>query len=311
MDNNSLMNVFQSGMTYMQPALSTVVGALLTTLFLRGNTAKQEFEKIRASKFEEAADILLKNGKMSYYEYYKCKNFISIAKLADEANIWDKQTADDKKKPGFDFDWFMRFFDSAGNVSDINMQQLWARILAGEICNQGSFSLRAIETLKNMSREEAILFQKIAHLVLTEKNGLKFIMCMSNDLAQDINEKYGIGKNEFILLEECGLLSSIRDDNRVILNESLPGIWNGNIIIIFRYKQTDGVLNSYKYSCYTLTRTAEQLLSIVDAEPYDSYILDVAKELSKKYSGNLLVTAHRIIHNDISAFEYDSDIMEL
>ena len=311
MDNNSLLNVFQSGLTYVQPALATVVGALLTTLFLRGNTAKQEFEKLKASRFDEVADILLKDGKMSYCEYYKCKNFLSIAKLADKEKIWDKQTTDYKEKQGFDFDWFMRLFDSVGNVSDIDMQLLWARVLAGEICNHGSFSLRTIETLKNMNREDAIVFQKMAHLVLTDKSGLKFIMCMSNDLAQDINEKYGIGKSEFIMLEECGLLSSVRDDNRVILNESLPGIWNGNIIIIFRYKLTEGVLNSYKYSCYTLTRTAEQLLSIVDEEPYDSYILDIAKELSKKYSGNLFVTAHRIIHNDISSFEYDSDVIEL
>ena len=42
----------------------------------------------------------------------------------------------------------MRFFDTAGNVSSEKMQRLWAKILSNEIENAGSFSLRAIETLK-------------------------------------------------------------------------------------------------------------------------------------------------------------------
>lgn len=307
MDTNALMNVFQSGMTYVQPALSTVVGALLTTLFLRRNTAKEELQKLKAKRFDEAADILLKSGKMSYYEYYRWNNFASVAKLADSAEVWKTNSAPENSVAGFDFDWFIRFFDSAGNVSDTDMQQLWARVLAGEICNQGSFSLRTIETLRNMNQKEASLFERAASLVLSEKNGTKFIMCTSNDLGQDINEQYRIGKNEFILLEECGLISSLRNDNRISLSEPLPGVWNDHIILLFSYKRSDGVLNSYKYSSYTLTQTARQLLSIVDSTPNDNYILEIGRELSKKYSSNLQIKAHKIQNEDIADFKFVTD----
>lgn len=293
MDVNNLITVVQEGVTLFQPALSTIVGAVLSTLFLKKNTSQSEFEKIKAGKFNEAVDLLLDNGKMSYLEYYKCRNFLDIAKMADE---YQNESSGTKGEDGqiLDFDWFMRFFDAVGNISNVEMKKLWAKILAGEVSNQGTFSLRTLETLRNMNQKEASLFQQMAHLVLTEKNGLQFILCMSNDLGKDINEKYGLSKNEFIILEECGLLSSIRSDNRIFLDEPMSGIWNNEIIIMLKYKHQDGVLNSYKYSSYTLTQSARQLLSIVDTTPNNEYLLDVGKELMKKYSGNLKITAHSI-----------------
>lgn len=294
LDTNNLINILENGVTYFQPALSTVVGAVLSTLFLKKNTSQPEFEKIKAGKFNEAIDFLLDTGKMSYFEYYKCRNFLNVAKLADKYETDFEKYKINQENNSFDFDWFIRFFDSVGNISNAEMQDLWARILAGEINNQGTFSLRTLETLRNMNQEEAILFQKIAHLVLTEKNGLKFILCMSDDLGKDINEEYGLRKNEFIILEECGILSSIRNDNRIYLNKPLNGIWNGEIIIILKYKRQDGGINSYKYSSYSLTQSAKELLYIIDTTPNSEYLLKIGKELMKKYSGNLLITAHTI-----------------
>jgi len=303
-DTNSIIEIVKKGAAFLQPAIPGVVGALLTTLFLRKNTGAVEFEKIKAGKFEEAIDQLLESGKMTYFEFYKCRNFLHIARLADQYQEERKQSADGGDNP-FDFDWFIRFFDAAGNISNEKMQELWAKVFAGEIQNSGAFSLRALDTLKNMNQKEAELFQRIAHLVLTEQNGLKFVLSMSGDLGKDINEQYGLSRNDFAILEECGIVNSLRSDSRITLKSKLCGIWNDNIIIIFKYKQTDGVLNSYKYSSYTLTQSACQLLSIVDTTPNDEYLLDIGVEHMKKYSGNLLITAHPITDSNFDSFSYD------
>lgn len=306
LDTNNLIDIIENGVTYFQPALSTVVGAVLSTLFIKRNTNQPEFEKIKAGKFNEVIDFLLDTGKMSYFEYYKCQNFLNVAKLADRYEDAFKEFKNNQKSNSFNFDWFIRFFDSVGNISDTEMQDLWAKILADEIHNQGTFSLRTLETLRNMNQEEAILFQKIAHLVLTEKNGLKFILCMSDDLGNDINEEYELRKNEFITLEECGILSSIRNDNRIYLNKPLSGMWNSETIIIFKYKHQDGGLNSYKYSSYSLTQSARELLGVVDTTPNNEYLLKIGRELMKKYSGNLRITAHKIIDisdNDVTYYD--------
>lgn len=305
MDTSSLIEIIKDNAIQFQPIIQGAVGALLTTLFLRKNAGTSEFEKIKAGKFEEALEMLLENGKMTYFELYKCRNFLKIATLADQYKQQNNQT--NKSNESFDFDWFVRFFDAAGNISNIEMQKLWGKILSEEIDCRGSFSLRSLETLKNMNQTEALLFQTIANLVLTEQNGLKFILCMSDDLGKDINEEYGIGKNEFVILEECGILSSIRSDNRISLNSYPSGIWNGSIILVLHYKRSDGVLNSYKYSSYTLTQSACQLLSIVDTDPNNEYLIKIGRELAKKYSGNLHVSAHNILSKDISSFIYDED----
>uniref|UniRef100_UPI004057B387 DUF2806 domain-containing protein n=1 Tax=Alistipes sp. TaxID=1872444 RepID=UPI004057B387 len=59
-----------------------------------------------------------------------------------------------------DTDWLNRFFTVVEDVSDAEMQQLWGRILAGEIKHPKSYSLRTMETLRNMTKEEADLFVK-------------------------------------------------------------------------------------------------------------------------------------------------------
>lgn len=57
-------------------------------------------------------------------------------------------------------DWVYEFFDSCQNCSDENLQVIWAKILSGEIDEPGSFSRRALHTVKVMSAEEANLFTR-------------------------------------------------------------------------------------------------------------------------------------------------------
>ena len=306
-------------------AISSIVGVLMTALFLRGNTNTSEFEKFKAGKFNEALDELLKSGKMSYMELYKCKNFLVIAKKAEEIcsetkiaeiNANNNQRRNNYEEPSaYDFDWFVRFFDAAGNVSNDKMQQLWARILAGEVQQPGTFSLRTIETLYNMTHSEATLFQTIASIILMEYDGSKFIYRSeySDFEASDaeINGKYGFGAQEFAILEECGLLSSLRQESyATVINESI-GIYNDNIILMFQVKSDIEGKEPFQYSCYMLTQTALQLLSIVQAEPNDKYIIDLGVYLKKRNPG-FLITAHKILSIKSNEVSYDvsKDLLE-
>lgn len=60
------------------------------------------------------------------------------------------------------------------------MRQLWARVLAGEIEHPGSFSLRTVEVLRNMSQAEALAFKNASSLVLEETDGSQFLFCDSD-----------------------------------------------------------------------------------------------------------------------------------
>lgn len=138
-------------------AVGPIVGSIITAVFLRSNTATTEFEKLKAGRFDEVIEELLTSGQMTYTEFYKAKNFLKIAKKADTHYSKKQQ---DRNYNFYDFDWFMRFYEAVGNISDDDMQDIWARILAGEINNPSFFSLRTIDVLRNMRESDAELFLK-------------------------------------------------------------------------------------------------------------------------------------------------------
>ena len=63
-----------------------------------------------------------------------------------------------------DPDWFQQFSDLILDISNHSMQQLWAKILAGEIASPGKFSLKTLHSLKRMSYKEALALQQAANL---------------------------------------------------------------------------------------------------------------------------------------------------
>ena len=147
MDGNALILCLQNGLETASK-VGPIVGAIFAAIFLRKNTKDVEFEKLKAGKFREVADRLLASGYMTYTEFYKAANFLHVAELADQVFKQDYQNkADENQK--YDFDWYMRFYDIVGNISDEEMQALWARILAGEIHRKGTYSLQLLDILKN------------------------------------------------------------------------------------------------------------------------------------------------------------------
>ena len=63
-----------------------------------------------------------------------------------------------------DVDWINRFFSIAQDISEPKMQQIWGQILSGETTAPGRFSLRSIETLRNVSQHEAEIFSRACSL---------------------------------------------------------------------------------------------------------------------------------------------------
>ena len=92
MNSNAIIDLLSEGMPIVNSAINSVVGALVTTLFVRKNTRAEEFEKIKLGKFNDVIEDLLDNGKMTYLEYYKCNNFLKIAKLTKKLKRPTKST---------------------------------------------------------------------------------------------------------------------------------------------------------------------------------------------------------------------------
>lgn len=82
---------------------------------------------------------------------------------AEEALCEDGEAAPDTN---VNDDWLYRWRDYTGEVSDADLQKIWGRILAGEVKAPGTYSLRTLDFLRNLSQEEAALIAKIASVVI-------------------------------------------------------------------------------------------------------------------------------------------------
>lgn len=153
------------------PALEGLLGALVATLFLRRDSKVKAFEEIKGKNFAVITQKLLDEGKMSYFEYYKCKNFYQVAQKADSyiqeiKNNTEESAEPEENKEYMDFDWFMRFFDSVGTISNEDLQDLWSKVLASEVSKPKTCSLRTLDMIRNMSAEEAKTFQELSKFII-------------------------------------------------------------------------------------------------------------------------------------------------
>jgi len=274
---------------FVQPAISTAVGAVLATLFMRKNISKAEFEKLKQAKFADIANRLLEDGHMTYLEYYKCKNFTEVAEKADKvfpkiAQPKQHEENNTEDKP-FNIDWFIRFYESAGNISDDDMQNLWARLLAGEVSSPGKFSLRAMDTLRNMSKEEAECLMEMAKWTIS-KNKIDFL-CSNTIMKHQLFQKA-------IVLENSGILNL--DSSRTVNGIAKPDAFllaEGNLCI----KANIEVEAHFKYSVYFYTQVGVELLKLIDQPPSDECILECFRAIQKKLS-HLNLTIHNVLNRD-------------
>ncbi|MBK4526206.1 DUF2806 domain-containing protein [Enterobacter hormaechei] len=58
-------------------------------------------------------------------------------------------------------DWLFRWRDSAATTTSEKLQDLWGRVLAGEMKSPGSYSLRTLDFIRNLSQREASDIQQL------------------------------------------------------------------------------------------------------------------------------------------------------
>jgi hypothetical protein len=97
-------------------------------------------------------------------------------------------------------DWIFRWRDYVGDISSDSLQQLWGQILAGEVKAPGTFSLRCLEFVRNLSLEEAQLISMLSPLVI----GSKIIW-----RDAEVLQTKGITFSMLMELQELGVLSGV------------------------------------------------------------------------------------------------------
>ena len=275
--------------------VSSVVGGLFTTIFLRRNTSVAEFEKIKNGQFKEVADSLLKAGKMTYVEYYQASNFLEVAKKADK---YYSEIHHDNNNANYDFDWFVRFYEAVGNISDEVMQDLWAKLLAGEVAEPSSFSLKTIDVLRNLSKQDAELFSLIcSHSVMTR--GQNFLPHYDTYL-----EKHNIYYTDIMKLNEQGL---IFNDGTIGFSMSIgqnPNVlfWNNDLVMTIESSDDKNIEIHIK--TYPFTKAGQELAVLVSKSVSEENFIELAKEIANK-NQECILGVYKIVSLDEKSILHD------
>ena len=189
--------------------------------------------------------------------------------LADDPQAPPDRTVDD--------DWLFRWRDAASVVSSEELQTLWGRVFAGEIKSPGSFSLRTLEFLKNISHEEALKIAKLAPFVL------------NNDCIFRGDEKLLISEGitfGFLLdlqnlgitcgVETTGLTVEIRNHHPDKFQQAF--VSHGRVLVV-AHEDTSQKLT---LEIYGLTSIGRQIFKLGSFKPHEIYLRNVGQAICRK-----------------------------
>ena len=165
---------------------------------------------------------------LQFQQQRRLRNVEAIA-TATAADLGKETVTDDTPDP----DWIARFFGEAQEVSSAEMQQLWARILADEVRQPRSTSIRTLDILRNLDPRVASTFMRLCSLssalavigniqmtspldpdtgfVDPRQNRLLLdqrVVVFAGNAASNALRSYGLGFGTLNVLNEYGLIIS-------------------------------------------------------------------------------------------------------
>jgi Protein of unknown function (DUF2806) len=194
-------------------------------------------------------------------------NLESILRKATEEIASDPPQQDPAEE--IDDDWLSRFYSEASKTSDEEMQTYLGKILAGEIKQPGSFSVRSVLTLCMIGRDTANSFQHMCNMTcgVTRKETVMIWEQFGNpakNSMRDLNITYetivDLAQNDLILYD----FDSWRNLEPLIENK-VPFDLGGKTVL-FTKNRNSKVTNMQRVRAIKLTRTGQELRRILSLQ---------------------------------------------
>ena len=211
------------------------------------------------------------------------------------------QVADSGEKKVINDDWLNGFETEARQKSTEEMQLRFGHILAGEIRQPGSYSIKAVKLLSELEQDTAALFKKFCSAcVVVGTLGIPSgervfdarVLSLGDSLGSNTLSKYGLGLNQLNILNEYSLITSgdipLYDYNLVSLYDynlcieyednpvPLPFQHQGKYWILSPTSERDNN-PEFRLSGVMLSRIGCELFRIVDQDPMPDYTEDLKK----------------------------------
>ena len=216
--------------------------------------------------------------------------FAGLQRLAES----EQPDSADESADEVDDDWLDAFGREAVLQSRVDVREAFARILAGEIREPGTFSIRALRTVGALTQSTATLFQRATSLrvglevmATVEGGGQRLLVldarvpALDGQLGANALEKEGLGYGALTQLTENGLLQPDYNswyDYKLAVQGAMPG--NTPVLPLVRQNRrwtmlhvpgSQGGLDA-KISGAGFTGVGKELMRIVDIEEDPAFL---------------------------------------
>ena len=160
-----------------------------------------------------------------------------------------------------DHDWTARFFAEVQDVSSEKMQQIWAKILAGEVETPGKTSMQTLSILKNMSQKDAELFERVAPFVIRD-----FVLRDARTEKISGFPPY----SDFLKLSHHNLMHLGPDLRKTFEESSSHHFQDHNTV--YKITKSDPGTFSIAIPCHALTPSGQELYAFIQCSKNEDYL---------------------------------------
>ncbi len=210
-------------------------------------------------------------ARLFFQEEKRQANIESVVRAA-AAELGEKQV----QAHDVDHDWTARFFTEVQDVSAEKMQQIWAKILAGEVATPGRTSMLTLSILKNMSQRDAELFERVAPFIFDD-----FVLIDASTAKISGFPPY----SDFLKLSHHNLIHVEPGLQTTFEGSSGQHFQDHNIV--YQITKSDPGTYSLTIPCHFLTPSGHELYAFIQCSKNEDSLGVLAAFLKKQGGGNL------------------------
>lgn len=197
-----------------------------------------------------------------------------------------------------DEDWTTRFFRIIEDVSNEEMQALWGKILAGEIKQPKSYSLRTLELIRNLSQNDADVFMKVAKFAI--KSDKSYYLYKGNN-EDKLKSEFDINYKDMALLTEIGLIQPGTFVHQQFLQQPTDSeriLIAGNVILFIKIKANTPTI---MMPVNVFSNAGNELMKLINPAPPMNYLSYLANSIKNEnvevqYANVLSIDEENIKH---------------
>ena len=207
-------------------------------------------------------------------------NTVNAMLKADSVVDWSKVDLEQ-----FNPEFRRRWISEASNVSDETLQDLWARLLAGELESPGSVSNDTMSIARDLTKERAGEFQTFCSAALCQLDGTPIIVVGCGNPGANSLEPYGLSYEVLMRLAHHRLISSEMNSSTTINAGSRQpkiGVRQQTSVWVLSWSdETKGAHGNRPIKGILFTPAGKELFAVVKKIPNPAYTAAMLKALEQ------------------------------